>query len=542
MSCSAPARRRIGAAAALVTGAALVLTACASEPVAGWTPPAARVVPGVTLAAPAQSADGATREGADPGTDGADPAAVPAAILEAASLGLVGGRLRNDALPLAARFVYIPGAPAFNEQVTAMLWSAIAATGQPYAPQAHPVESGLAERGCVPGSAAWPASEVLSRPETGPAGGSGTAITCELTGAFGSTIAVTLRTVTGGPAGVTGDEKRPLYVDVASGAVTEGVGRWNESAPVELWQRAVDLLRQQAGGLSSAPVAGPDEAQTAIADEALDRAAHEADGAMRVTLPAGLVAAELAGLGIPATEEPVSVLVDAQLAQEWSTAAWRALAEQASQPFLGVAASPGSVPVDCALIPCVALTYDDGPSGYTPQLLDTLAREQASATFFMLGQYAASGADTVRRVAAEGHEIGSHSMSHPDLTRLSAAAARAQVRDAATILEQISGAPVTTFRPPYGAVNGAVIEAVGMPAILWSVDTNDWRVPGVAALFDRAVNGVAPGGIVLFHDTHADSVAAAGDIIVGLRNRGFEPVTVTELFGGSVPLGRVSAR
>lgn len=530
---------RLGALGAVL---GLALVGCAAEPIPNWSLPTAPVISGVALLGPSAGADGQVGDGADPSVEHADPQAVTAALPDTASLGLVGGRLRNDALPLAARFVFIPGVPTFNAQVEEMLWSAIAATGVSYAPQVHPVEAGLADRGCVAGSTAWPAAEVLSRAETGPAGGAGTAITCEVTGAFGSTLAVTLRVVTGGPEGVTGDTKRLLNADVVSGEVSEGVGRWSEAAPAELWQRTVEVLRQQAGALSTAAVGQPDPEQLALAAEALEHAVPTADGGLRVTLPAGLAAPELAGLGIAVTPEPVALTVDAATAEAWSTAAWRSLNAQHIQPFVGVTAARTSVPVNCALIPCVALTYDDGPSGVTPQLLDTLAREQASATFYMLGQYASGGAETVRRAAAEGHEIGSHSMSHPDLTRISLAAAQAQVRDAAVLLEQISGSPVTTFRPPYGEVTNAIIQAVQLPAILWSVDTKDWQRPGAAALFERAVNGVAPGGIVLFHDTHPDSVNAAGDIIVGLRNRGFEPVTVTELFGGAVPLGRVSAR
>lgn len=541
---------RIRALAAVLAASAL-LVGCAPEAVPGWAPPAPRAVPGVSLASapiddaasPGEASDAGSGEGADPQVS---PAQNPAEGLTAAGLGLVAGRLRNDALPFAARYVLIPGVPAFTERVDGVLRSAIAATGLPYAPQAHPAGAGLGDRGCVPGSAAWPAAEVLSRPETGPAGGAGTAVTCELTAAFGSTIAVTLRVVAGGPEGVTTDELHPLMVDVASGAVSEGVARWSEAAPAELWARAVELLRQRAGGLSSAPVLAPDEAQLALAAGALQAAGADGtaqrDGGLLVTLPAGVASPELAGLGIDATAEPTALLVDEETVLGWSTPEWRALAEQAAQPFSGVMASAASMPVDCSLVPCVALTYDDGPSGYTPQLLDVLAAQQASATFFLIGRSVPGGADTVRRAVAEGHELASHTMGHPDLTTLPPAAARAEVRDAAALIEQTAGVPVTMFRPPYGAVNTAIIAAVGMPAILWSVDTKDWQDPGIDALVDRAVNGVAPGGIVLFHDTHADSVSAAAAVIEGLRDRGFEPVTVTELFGGAVPAGRVSAR
>lgn len=557
-----------GRALAWVTASMAVLTsltlvACAPEVAAGWRPAAPPGIAGVALIDPgigdlapptdaSQANDGNGDGGGDSGSDssgaggdGGDGTADPppaAQPIDAAALGLVGGRLRNDALPLAARFVYVPGVPEFNTRVNALLWEAITASGVGYAPQAHAIEAGLSDRGCLTGSTSWPAADVLARAETGPVGGSGTAIVCDVTAAFATTVSVTLRTVTGGPDGVTSDHTQQLIANLDTGQVVEGVQRWSDAAPGELWQRTIELLRVRAGGLSSAPIGEPNEEQRGLAAAALNDAVQQPDGGVLVTFPAGLASPELAGLGIEVTTEPTVIAVDSEVAAAWANDAWRAMVDQADQPFAGIAAAATSVAIDCALIPCVALTYDDGPTGLTPQLLDTLAAEQASATFYMLGGAAAANPETVVRAAAEGHELGSHTMRHPDLTTLSLAAAAAEVNDAAALLRQISGAPVTTFRPPYGEVNGAIIAAVGMPAILWTVDTNDWRVPGVAALFERAVLGANPGGIVLFHDTHGDSVAVAGDVVRGLRDRGFEPVTVTELFGGSVPQGRVSGR
>lgn len=553
-------RSRAGIARAAMLAAAISLVApmaaCAQSPVAGWQPPAAPEVEGVRLlagteaGADAEPGSGDPADGVDPDRVGpapvdgapADDAPVDGASVDTAALGLVGGRLRNDALPFAARFVYIPGVPAFNAWMDETLWAAIAVTGQPYGPQAHPVGSGLGDRGCVPGSTDWTAAEVLTRPETAPAGGTGTAVTCEVTEAFGHTIAVVLRVVTGAPESIAGDALHRMVVDVESGTVSEAPDRWSDDAALELWQRAVELLRRQAGGLSTAPLAEPDDGQLQLAGQALGSAQRAGDGSFVAELPPGLTSPELEGLGLPPTEQPIRLEIAPETADGWMSEQYRALVAEAGTPFVGLAAEPTSVPIDCDLLPCVALTYDDGPSQFTPELLDTLESRQASVTFYMVGGYAQGNPDPVRRAAAEGHELGSHTMNHPDLTTLPLADARAQVVGAADVLRQITGQPVATFRPPYGAVNAAIIDTVGMPAVLWSVDTNDWRKPGPDALFERAVGGVSPGGIVLFHDTHADTVNAAGDIIDGLRDRGFEPVTVTELFGGDVPLGRVSSR
>lgn len=211
-------------------------------------------------------------------------------------------------------------------------------------------------------------------------------------------------------------------------------------------------------------------------------------------------------------------------------------------PFSGVTGTPSRVPIDCDLIPCIALTYDDGPGPFTSRLVDTLVAERARATFLMLGDRVDAHVDTVARIIAEGNEIGSHTMTHPDLTELPLPEATAQVLDAADAIERASGEPVTLFRPPYGEVNDEIIDAVQLPAILWSIDTNDWQEPGEPALIERSVSAADPGDVILFHDIHSDSVEVASDVIRGMRDRGFETVTVTELFDGSVPEGRVSSR
>lgn len=535
-------------AALTACGALLALAGCAPEPVAGWNPPPAHTVAGVALApadadpltAGTSTADSAAAE-ATGGAAGAAAAAAgtadsaDTAAHDSGALGLVERRLRNDAAALAARYVEIPGVPAFNTAVAQLVWAAIQATGAPYTPQVFGVEAGLADRGCVAGSTTWPAAEVLSRPETGPPGGTGTAITCEVTGAFGQTLLVVFRTVTGGPAQVTGDVLRSFVVHLGTGAVTEGVPEWSPEAPTALWTSAVELLRQQAGALSTAPLAAPDATQLALAQQALAAAVHLPGGGLQVTLPTGLSSPELEGLGAGPTTEPTRLVVDAALAEAWASTERQALLAEAGQPFAGVAPGAGRMAVDCALLPCVALTYDDGPSPYTAQLLDTLAAQHAAATFYMIGGIAVGNPELVARVVAEGHELGSHTMNHKTLTKIPPAEARAQVRDAAVVLGQLSGQQVTTYRPPYGEINAEAQAAIGMPAVLWSIDTNDWRKPGVDALYERTVPPAQPGSIVLFHDTHADTVNAAGAIITGLQQRGFEAVTVTELFGGAVP-------
>lgn len=544
-----------GGALAAVLCAALLLPACAREPVLDWEPPMREPVHGVALAAGEDAEAGAEEAagragGADPRPE-AEAASEPSAsehrgpaptTADQRSLGLLPERLRNDELSLAARFVYVPGVPDFNERVDRELRAVIEASGLPYSPQAHPSDAGLSDRGCVPGSSHWAPAEVLARAETGPVGGSGTAIVCELAGAFGSLVEVRLRVVKGSAEAVSVDRTIVLFADLASGKTVEIVEEWSDAAPAELWLSAVELLRRAAGSLSTAPLAEPDAEQLALADAALGTARSTEGGGLLVTVPAGLASPELQGLGIERTEQPLRLRIEPATALAWSNPEYRDLHRELGTPFAGVAAAASTVPIDCDLLPCIAITYDDGPSDGTPQLLDTLRAEQARATFFMLGRQVAGRADTVARADAEGHEIGSHTMGHPDLTTLPLPEAAAQVLDAAAEVRRVTGRPVTMFRPPYGEVNDKIIEAVGMPAILWNIDTNDWREPGREALVERASGGADPGDIVLFHDTHSDTVAAAGDVVHALRDRGFELVTVTQLFGGQVPAGRVRSR
>jgi len=302
------------------------------------------------------------------------------------------------------------------------------------------------------------------------------------------------------------------------------------------------LLRRDAGGLSTAPIADPDEEQLAIASTALHSATTRDEGDLIIVVPAGITSPELVGLGLTPTAEPIEVLVDEATATAWSNEQYRQLKAALGAPFVGFSQNLGSVPIDCTLLPCVAVTYDDGPSEYTPQLVNTLAAEGARATFFMLSSRATARPEVLGQVLAGGNEIATHTVNHPDLTTLPLPEAKAQLVDSAAVIRGITGVPVTMFRPPYGEVNDQIIAEVGMPSILWNVDTNDWRKPGQAALVERSAGAAGPGDIILFHDTHSDSVEAAGAVIRGLHDRGLELVTVTQLFDGHVPSGRVRSR
>jgi peptidoglycan-N-acetylglucosamine deacetylase len=129
----------------------------------------------------------------------------------------------------------------------------------------------------------------------------------------------------------------------------------------------------------------------------------------------------------------------------------------------------------------LALTFDDGPNpAWTPQLLDALAAHKIPATFFLLGSFGQAEPALVRRIAAGGHLIGNHSWSHPDLSCSPSAQIREQLRRTSETLEQIAGAPIRFFRPPYGARRPAVFRIareLGLTPVLWNAMTSDWSQP-----------------------------------------------------------------
>ncbi|MFD7155855.1 polysaccharide deacetylase family protein [Kribbella sp. NPDC059898] len=165
------------------------------------------------------------------------------------------------------------------------------------------------------------------------------------------------------------------------------------------------------------------------------------------------------------------------------------------------------------------LTFDDGPDPtWTPQVLATLAKYGAHATFFELGEMQEEHPGLRDQVLAAGNAIGSHSISHPQLTKLSAAQRHHQIFD---------GPRSTCFRPPYGATNAKVradIKAAGMVQVLWDVDPRDWARPGTSVIAHNILTHAKSGRIVLMHDgggNRAQTVAALEQVLPVLKAQGY---------------------
>ncbi|MBK1855801.1 polysaccharide deacetylase family protein [Verrucomicrobiaceae bacterium 5K15] len=185
-------------------------------------------------------------------------------------------------------------------------------------------------------------------------------------------------------------------------------------------------------------------------------------------------------------------------------------------------------------LPYVAMTYDDGPHPQnTPRLLDMLRKRNIKATFYVIGRSVNLYPQITRRIVAEGHEIGNHTWTHPKLTALSDSAVRSELNRTRDAIIASTGVKPRTMRPPYGALRqdqrAWIYKEYGYPTILWSVDPEDWRRPGVSVVTSRIVNNTRNGGIVLAHDLHKPTVDAMPGTLDGLLRKGFKFVTVSQL-------------
>jgi peptidoglycan/xylan/chitin deacetylase (PgdA/CDA1 family) len=181
----------------------------------------------------------------------------------------------------------------------------------------------------------------------------------------------------------------------------------------------------------------------------------------------------------------------------------------------------------------VALTFDDGPSSYTPRVLRLLRRAHARATFFVIGRRAAAWPELVRAESLLG-AVGNHTWTHPRLVSLARRdVIRQLLRTQAAIVRATGGVRPVLFRPPYGVgtpAETAAVHALRLVDVRWSVDSLDSR-PGANArgVVRNVLAGLRPGAVVLLHEIYPWTVAALPRILRALRHRGLTPVTIPEL-------------
>ncbi|MFC7626002.1 polysaccharide deacetylase family protein [Microlunatus sp. GCM10028923] len=195
---------------------------------------------------------------------------------------------------------------------------------------------------------------------------------------------------------------------------------------------------------------------------------------------------------------------------------------------------PARASVDCNRAKCVALTFDDGPSasGSTDDVLAALERENAKATFFMLGERAQEYPDLARKVVEEGHEIANHSWDHSSLAKQSPDQIRKSVSDSGAAIKKATGVEPILLRPPYGATNATVreiVEKLGYRQKMWDVDSRDWESKDANKVVRSVLADIDAGETVLLHDIHQSTADAVPELIKQLKKRGFTMVTVSQL-------------
>ncbi len=181
--------------------------------------------------------------------------------------------------------------------------------------------------------------------------------------------------------------------------------------------------------------------------------------------------------------------------------------------------------------PMVALTFDDGPSnGPTTRILDTLEKYNSRATFFVVGSRVNSYKSQLKRAYNLNCEIGNHTYNHKTLTSLSASGVLSELSQTSSKIEGVTGEKPVIMRPPGGSFNNSTVKNnVGVPIIMWSVDTRDWESRNSSKIVSNIKNNVRDGSIVLMHDLYDSTASATETIVPWLIKNGYQIVTVTEL-------------
>jgi len=194
----------------------------------------------------------------------------------------------------------------------------------------------------------------------------------------------------------------------------------------------------------------------------------------------------------------------------------------------------------------LCLTFDDGPNPeYTPQILEILEKNNAKATFFVVGEFVNYHPQIVRQIVEAGHEIGNHTFSHPDLRDLSEDQIQDEIERTESVISAITGSRSALFRPTYGLYDSStvsLVERLGYRFVTWSdgLYTRDWELRGVDVLINTIMTYSKNGSIVLVHDAGGNrdqTVEAVKFVIPELMKKGFQFVTVSDLLHISENIG-----
>ncbi len=176
----------------------------------------------------------------------------------------------------------------------------------------------------------------------------------------------------------------------------------------------------------------------------------------------------------------------------------------------------------------VALTFDDGPSIYTEELLEILKENNATATFFVIGSRIDKYGSVIEKIKNDGHQIGSHGINHEDFTKLKTEELKRILEETKFLLDQY-GVSQTLVRPPYGSINNRVKENIEYPLIMWSLDTRDWEHRDSEKGTQIIIENIEDGSIILMHDLYKSTIDTVKSVLPILKEQGYEFVTVEEL-------------
>ena len=187
--------------------------------------------------------------------------------------------------------------------------------------------------------------------------------------------------------------------------------------------------------------------------------------------------------------------------------------------------------------PLIALTFDaGGPSAPTARILDTLAKHQAHSTFFITGEWANQNPDLVRRIHSDGHEIGNHTMHHPDLQALSDQGVCTELSQAEDVISSLTGTTTRPYyRPPYGGRDNrirALAAQIGYRSVYWTIDTLDWQTTATPDSITKTVMAhIGNGVIILMHAGSQVESATLDELMTKIEQMKYQMVTVTQVAG-----------
>jgi len=181
----------------------------------------------------------------------------------------------------------------------------------------------------------------------------------------------------------------------------------------------------------------------------------------------------------------------------------------------------------------IAITFDAAyGSEETLEILNILKEKNVAATFFLVGFWVEKYPELVKELDAAGIEIGSHSNTHPYMSKLTAEQIKIELQTSMNLITNITGKPVTIFRPPYGDYNDTLInecDKLNLKTIQWSVDSLDWKGLNTSQMLSRITPDISGGGIILFHNNSEHIVEALPVIIDTLKEQGYEFSTISNL-------------